>query len=178
MKKTHFLVRTHIEYFHLGIFVTLRVCIPNQKIWVTYPGIFFSISVPFGVPWLDITLDLRQYKNGLVSVKRMFVWKLPRFFPHLHGKGKRAPMSKRTCVSQKWIRSYIVLAPDVLIVDGTIIFWLILLPIGHNSRETRAWNKPNFPLVCCLCNSLDNRQHKTQKKSQKHSVSRAKLFDF
>ena len=33
-------------------------------------------------------LELRQYKNGLVSVKRMFVLKFPPFFSHLHGKGK------------------------------------------------------------------------------------------
>ena len=55
-------------------------------------------------------LELRQYKNGLVSVKYMFVLKLPPFFPHLHGKGKRAAISRQTCVSQKRIRSYIVLA--------------------------------------------------------------------
>ena len=34
-------------------------------------------------------LELRQYKKGLVSVKSMFVLKLPPFLPHLHGKGKK-----------------------------------------------------------------------------------------
>ena len=53
--------------------------------------------------------ELRQYMNGLVSVKHMFVFNLPHFFPHLHGKEKRAAISKQTCVSQKQIRSYIVL---------------------------------------------------------------------
>ena len=57
-----------------------------------------------------MVLELRQYKNGLVSVKIMFVLNLPPFFPHLHGKGKRAGISKLACVSQKRIRSYIVLA--------------------------------------------------------------------
>ena len=50
-------------------------------------------------------LELRKYKNGLVSVKHMFVLKLPPFPPHLHGKGKRAANSKQTCVSQKRICS-------------------------------------------------------------------------
>ena len=40
----------------------------------------------------------------------MVVLKFPPFFPHLHGKGKRAAISKLACVSQKRIRSYIVLA--------------------------------------------------------------------
>ena len=57
-------------------------------------------------------LELRQYKNGLASVKNMFVLKLPPFFPHLRGKGKRAAISKLPYVSQKGIRSYIVLALD------------------------------------------------------------------
>ena len=43
-------------------------------------------------------LELRKYKNGLVSVKHMFILILPPFFPHLHGKGKRAAISKQTCV--------------------------------------------------------------------------------
>ena len=55
-------------------------------------------------------LELRQYQNGLASVKSMFVLKLSPFFPHLHGKGKWAATSKQTCFSQKQIRSYIVLA--------------------------------------------------------------------
>ena len=49
-------------------------------------GSLFSCNAP--------TLELRQYKNGLASVKKMFVLKLPLFFPHLHGKGKRAAISK------------------------------------------------------------------------------------
>ena len=40
----------------------------------------------------------------------MFVLKLPPFFPQLHSKGKRAAIAKQTCVSQKRVRSYIVLA--------------------------------------------------------------------
>ena len=40
----------------------------------------------------------------------MFVLKLPPFSPHLHGKGKRAAISKVACVSQKRIRSCIFLA--------------------------------------------------------------------
>ena len=59
-------------------------------------------------------LDLRQYKNGLFSVKIMLVLKLPHFFPPLHGKGKRAAISKLACVLQKRIRSYIVLALDLV----------------------------------------------------------------
>ena len=54
--------------------------------------------------------ELRQYKNGLVSVKNMFVLKLPPFSPQLHGKEKRAAILKLVCFSQKRIRSYIVLA--------------------------------------------------------------------
>ena len=49
-------------------------------------------------------------RNGLVSVKIMFVLKLPPFFPHQHSKGKRAAISKLACVPQKRIRSYNVLA--------------------------------------------------------------------
>ena len=55
---------------------------------------------------LDCYVELRQYKNGLVSVKIMFVFNLLPFFPQLHGKGKRAAISKLACVSQKRIRSY------------------------------------------------------------------------
>ena len=47
LKKPHFLARTHIEYFHFSIFVTLGVYL-IKKIWVTYPGIFFSIWVLVG----------------------------------------------------------------------------------------------------------------------------------
>ena len=53
---------------------------------------------------------LSQYKNGLASVKNMLVLKLPPFSPYLHGKGKRAAISKLACVLQKRICSYIVLA--------------------------------------------------------------------
>ena len=59
---------------------------------------------------VSISLELGQYKNVLVSVKIMFVLNLPPFFPHLHGKGKRAAILKLACVSQKRNRSYIVLA--------------------------------------------------------------------
>ena len=54
-------------------------------------------------------LELRQNKNGLASVKNMLVLNLARFFPHLHGKGKSAAISKLACPSQKLVRSYIVL---------------------------------------------------------------------
>ena len=60
---------------------------------------------------MNFGLELRQFKNEFVSsVKRMLVLKLPPFFPHLHGKGESAAISKLACVSQKRIRSYIVLA--------------------------------------------------------------------
>ena len=55
-------------------------------------------------------LELRQYKKGFVSVKRMLVLKLPPFFPCRVAEGKRAAISKQTCFSQKRVRSYIVLA--------------------------------------------------------------------
>ena len=55
-------------------------------------------------------LELRQSKNGFVSVIRMLVLKLPPFFPCHVGEGKRAAISKQTCFSQKGVRSYIVLA--------------------------------------------------------------------
>ena len=55
-------------------------------------------------------MSLRQYKNGFVSVKRMFILKLPPFFPCRVGERKRAAISKQTCDSQKRVRSYIVLA--------------------------------------------------------------------
>ena len=64
---------------------------------------------------ISIRLGLRQYKNGLVSVKNMFILKLPPFFPRLHGKGKRAAISKLACVSQKRIRSCIVLALAIIV---------------------------------------------------------------
>ena len=50
-------------------------------------------------------LELRQFKNGFVSVKHMLVLKLPPFFPCRVGKRKRAAISKLACVSQKQIRS-------------------------------------------------------------------------
>ena len=55
-------------------------------------------------------LELRQYKNGFFSVKRMLGLKLPPFFPCRVGEGKRTPITKQTCFSQKRVRSYIVLA--------------------------------------------------------------------
>ena len=56
-------------------------------------------------------LELRQYKNGFVSAKRMLVLKMPPFFPcRVVGDGKRAAISKQTCFSQKRVRSYIFLA--------------------------------------------------------------------
>ena len=60
-------------------------------------------------------LEQRQYKNGLASVENMFVLKLPPIFTHQDGKGKRAAISKLACVSQKRIRSYIVLALGCLV---------------------------------------------------------------
>ena len=55
-------------------------------------------------------LELRHYKNGFVSVKRMLVLKLPPFFPCRVGEGERAAISKQTCFSQKRVHSCIVLA--------------------------------------------------------------------
>ena len=55
-------------------------------------------------------LELRQFKNGFVSVKCMLVLKLTPFFPCRVGEGKRAAISKLACVSQKRILSCIVLA--------------------------------------------------------------------
>ena len=40
-------------------------------------------------------LELRQYKNGFVSVKRMFVLKLPVFFPCRAGEAKRAEFQNK-----------------------------------------------------------------------------------
>ena len=42
----------------------------------------------------------------------MLVLKLPPFFPHLDGKGKRAAISKLAYFSQKRIRSFIILGLD------------------------------------------------------------------
>ena len=82
--------------------------------------LFFSHFSILGVVYIPIGtlasqervfgLELRQYKNGLASLKSMLVLKLPPFFPHQHGKEKRAAISKTACLSQKRIRSYIVLA--------------------------------------------------------------------
>ena len=58
----------------------------------------------------ELLLELRQYKNGFVSVKCMLVLKLPPFFPCRVDEGKRAAISKQTWFSQKRVRSYIVLA--------------------------------------------------------------------
>ena len=48
-----------------------------------------------------VLLELRQYKNNFVSVKRMLDLKLSPFSPcHGHvGEGKRAAISKQTCFS-------------------------------------------------------------------------------
>ena len=58
----------------------------------------------------EFLLELRQYKNGFVSVKRMFVLKLPPFFPCRVGERKRAAISKQIFVPKKRVRSYNVLA--------------------------------------------------------------------
>ena len=55
-------------------------------------------------------LELRQHKNGFVSVNRMLVLKLPPFFHCRADEGKRAANSKQIFFSQKRVRSYIVLA--------------------------------------------------------------------
>ena len=55
-------------------------------------------------------LELRQYKNGLASVKKHVCFEIAAFFPHQNGKEKRAAISKLACVSQKRIRSYNVFA--------------------------------------------------------------------
>ena len=47
--------------------------------------------------WNVAFLELKQYKNGFVSGKRMLVLKLPPFFPCRVGEGKRAAISKQTC---------------------------------------------------------------------------------
>ena len=57
------------------------------------------------VYYLGRKLELRQFKNGLASVKSMLVLKLPHFFPCREGEGKRAAISKQTCFSQKRVRS-------------------------------------------------------------------------
>ena len=53
-------------------------------------------------------------EQKLFVVKNMFVLKLPPFFPNLHGKGKSVAISKLACISQKRIRSYIVLGLGAL----------------------------------------------------------------
>ena len=68
-------------------------------------------------------LELRQYKNGLDFVKKS-CFEIATLFPHRHGKGKRVAISKLACVSQKRIRSYIVLALEMVYmalakIDGT-----------------------------------------------------------
>ena len=62
----------------------------------------------FGVSILGfvIDLELRQYKNGLFSVKNMFVLKLPPFIPNLHGNFKASMRFTETnpflyCLSSK-----------------------------------------------------------------------------
>ena len=40
-----------------------------------------KIALKAVVLFFSFPLELRQYKNGFVSVKRMFVLKLPPFFP-------------------------------------------------------------------------------------------------
>ena len=74
-------------------------------------------------------LELRQYKKGFFSVKRMLVLKLPPFFPSRVGEGKRAAISK-----QKQVRSYIVLALVNLVstkgdlkVSVNLSYWLLLI---------------------------------------------------
>ena len=91
-----------------------------------------------------LSLELRQYKNGLVSVKIMFVLKWPPFFPHAHGKGKRAASSKLTFFSQKRIRSYIFLALAFYIIRSTLIF--------HSSKPSKRRND------VCLSSSLTTQQ--------------------
>ena len=44
----------------------------------------------------------------------MLVLKLPPFFPCRVSEGKRAAISSQTCFSQKRVRSYIVLALDIM----------------------------------------------------------------
>ena len=76
----------------------------------------------------------------------MFVLKLPPFFPHLHGKGKRAAISKLACVAQKRIRSYIVLALvlTTLLLLKTIANWFIirklLVYILGSLKATIRWS--------------------------------------
>ena len=59
-------------------------------------------------------LEQRQYKNGFVSVEKMFVLNFAALFLQLHSKEKVRQNSKQTCFPQKWIHSYIVLALGML----------------------------------------------------------------
>ena len=77
-----------------------------KKVW--------DCRIQFSLNW-----ELRQYKNGLVSVKIMFYFEIAAIIPPLlHGKWKRAAISKSACISQKRIRSYIVLALDAPFFAG------------------------------------------------------------
>ena len=55
-------------------------------------------------------LELRQNKNGLASMKNVLVLKWPHFFAQLNDKEKSAAVSKLPYISQKRVRSYIILA--------------------------------------------------------------------
>ena len=69
----------------------------------------------------------------------MFVWKLPPFFPHLHGKGKRAAISKLACDSQKRIRSYVVLALAIRsnLSKAWFVIWKLMQVFSKISYATK-----------------------------------------
>ena len=96
--------------------------------------------------WQYCLLELRQYKNGLVSVKIMLVLKLPPFFPHLHGKGKRAANSKLACVSQKLIRSHIVLALIIIVYFKCIIKGILK---WYKKLQISTFNDILSPFIQC-----------------------------
>ena len=79
----------------------------SQKLLIIKPHTPIQTKLKFRFKW---SLELRQYKNGLVSMKRMLVLKLPPIFPCRVGERKMAAISKQTFISKKQVRSYIVLA--------------------------------------------------------------------
>ena len=107
----------------------------------------------------------------------MFILKLPPLFLHLHGRGEKAALSKETCVSQKLIRFYIVLALEINILyfyDITERKEIISLFVDFFVPRPQEKAK-TFPLWRQI---LSKSKNMMSKKPRKYFFSCEKLWDF
>ena len=85
-------------------------------------------------------LEPRQYKNDSIQSKIIPRLKLPRFFTHLYGQGKRAAISKLELFLTEWSRSYFVFALMSTRKPRQMWKFPFFLNLNMNSKPSRVFS--------------------------------------